>query len=343
MSWKKRDDNNFLLWGVVILLIGTTILVASHSIYKGIELDLLHEEVRELRQQLVSLQVKEGVVEVEVKRQRRQVDLFSRPEVLDYAYNAKLPDSDSNLSVYDKWFSQNDNKDSQGLSKHHKVSASWSDKDNTNDYDDYNQHIGEEFYQDDDAYRHHRSSRVSQTNHGNFIEVKGRITHRGQYKTTTTTTTPPPTPRYKKPELKSLGTPDQPTKSSTAIQLEAAAGGVWRLSRWAMRMNADTGFPVTQDGKVGVPSPGLYLVYAQVTYLDKHKYQGFSVLVNDNVAIECQEHRGVEMEMMCHTSGLLYLEQGDRVSIRDVNVDRKQDVSHGKTFFGLVKLTADWI
>ena len=99
--------------------------------------------------------------------------------------------------------------------------------------------------------------------------MKGRITHRGQYKTTTpTTTTPPPTPRYKKPELKSLGTPDQPTKSSTAIQLEAAAGGVWRLSRWAMRMNADTGFPVTPDGKVGVPSPGLYLVYAQVTSFD---------------------------------------------------------------------------
>ena len=88
-------------------------MVASHSIYKGIELDLLHEEVRELRQQVVSLQVKEGVVEVEVKRQRRQVDLFSRPEVLDYAYNAQLPDSDSNLSVYDKWFSQNSNKDSQ--------------------------------------------------------------------------------------------------------------------------------------------------------------------------------------------------------------------------------------
>ena len=91
--------------------------------------------------------------------------------------------------------------------------------------------------------------------------------------------------------------------------LKAAAGGHWRLSRWAMRMNADIGFPVTQDGRVGVPSPGLYLVYAQVyyvfygfkiltstlfeqvTYVDKHKYQGFSVLVNDNVAIECQDWR----------------------------------------------------
>ena len=83
----------------------------------------------------------------------------------------------------------------------------------------------------------------------------------------------------------------KPTNSSTAIQLEATAGGEWRLSRWAMmmmmtlmimmmmmimmiimmmsrwamRMKADISFPVTGVGRVGVPSPGLYLVYAQVT------------------------------------------------------------------------------
>ena len=148
MSWKKRDDS-LLLWGVVVLLIGTTILIASHSVYKGIQLDLLHEEVRELRYQLNKLQVKED--EVEVKRQRRQVDLFSKPEVLDYAYNAQLPDSDSNLSVYDKWFSDKNDHLKHGLSKHHKVSASWSET--GNDYDD-NDNVGEEFYQDDQSYRH---------------------------------------------------------------------------------------------------------------------------------------------------------------------------------------------
>ena len=59
------------------------------------------------------------------------------------------------------------------------------------------------------------------------MEIPGRLTHRGQYRTTPTTPPPPP-PTYKRPQVKSLGTPDQPTKSSTAIQLEAAAGGVWR-------------------------------------------------------------------------------------------------------------------
>ena len=52
---------------------------------------------------------------------------------------------------------------------------------------------------------------------------------------------------------------------------------------------------------------------------------------------------GVSMEMMCQTAGLLYLEQGDKVNIKDLIADRKKDIGHGKTFFGLVKLTADWI
>ena len=91
---------------------GTTILVASHSVYKGIQLDLVQEEVRELRRQLARLQVREGEVEAAVARQRRQV------EVLDHAYGARLPDSDSELSVYSKWFSSD-------LAPHHKLSAAW--------------------------------------------------------------------------------------------------------------------------------------------------------------------------------------------------------------------------
>ena len=34
---------------------------------------------------------------------------------------------------------------------------------------------------------------------------------------------------------------------------------------------------------------------------------------------------------------------GDKVSIKDTIPDRKKDVRTGRTFFGLVKLTADWI
>ena len=112
---------------------------------------MLQEEVRELRVHLRHLQDQEDKVEGELQRTRRQVDLFSRPEVLDYAYNAKLPESDSNLRVYDKWFT-NHRTSSDGLSSHHKVSASWTGDDVKELTDD----VEEELYQDDDAYSYNQ-------------------------------------------------------------------------------------------------------------------------------------------------------------------------------------------
>ena len=54
---------------------GTSILTAIHSVFRGVQLDLLQEEVRELRQQLGRLQDKEDQVEVELKRTRWVVEL----------------------------------------------------------------------------------------------------------------------------------------------------------------------------------------------------------------------------------------------------------------------------
>ena len=124
---------------------GTSILTATHTIYRGVQVDLLQEQVRDLKVKLSQLQDQEDEVQVELKRTRRQVDLFSRPEVLDYAYNAQMPDSDSNLIVYDKWFT-NSQTSKDGLSSHHKVSASWTGE-------DHEDRTGEDFYQDDEAYR----------------------------------------------------------------------------------------------------------------------------------------------------------------------------------------------
>ena len=122
-----------------------SILIASHSVYKGLDLALLREEVEELRHELSRLQVKEDMMEEEVKRHKRQVDLFSRPEVLDYAYNSQMPDSSSELSVYDKWFQGVQSEEKRGLSRHHSISASW---DGGNGGEEDNQHIGELFQQD---------------------------------------------------------------------------------------------------------------------------------------------------------------------------------------------------
>jgi len=397
----KRGEDSLVMWVVLVILISSTILLTTHSVYRGVQVDTLEAELRELKLLIFKLQKAEEKVEIELSRTKRQIDLSSRPEVLDYAYNAKLPESTANLSVYGRWGGKQ-SLDQAGIAGHHKVSAAWvgqdgEDRGNPKDWNNLMEHqndqeygghqfgIGEAFNsgeQISSLYQNHRRSRVASTgghggSQGVLIEVKGRrhgqgsgpgnfnvipkSQHRPPPPSTTTppppsTTTPPPPhssaqPTYKRPQLKSLGTPDKATTSSTAIQLEAgpghdpSSGGVhmhWKPARWSKRLGADHSFPVSK-GRVGVPSPGLYLVYAQVTYLDKHKHQGFSVMVNSNPAMECQENRGMAMEMMCHTGGLLYLEQGDRVSIQDVKADRKIDIGSGKTFFGLVKLTRDWI
>ena len=57
-----------------------------------------------------------------------------------------------------------------------------------------------------------RSNHVAHSEvQGNFIEIPGRMNNRGQFKSTDppTTARPQHLPKYKKPQLKSLGTPDQ--------------------------------------------------------------------------------------------------------------------------------------
>ena len=96
VSGKKRDGN-YLLWGVVITLIGkycqsqrvrqtlreisegTTILTATHSVLRGVQLDLLQGEVRELRAALRELREQENEVEVELERTRWVGSVFRQP------------------------------------------------------------------------------------------------------------------------------------------------------------------------------------------------------------------------------------------------------------------------
>ena len=83
--------------------------------------------------------------------------------------------------------------------------------------------------------------------------------------------------------------------------------------------------------------------HSQVSYVDEEKRHSFSLDVNSRPKLVCEERRGARMEMSCYTGGLLYLEQGDRVSVTDSSSGSKVDPAYGKTFMGVVKLTGDWI
>lgn len=320
-------------------------------------------------------------MERQVQRTKRQVDLQSRPQVLDYSYSPSLPPSTANLSVYERWNAGRP----IGLGRHHTVSASWDgeDRGRTN-----NEHIGQRgqgmsevltnrLIRGPSSHRHSRvASSDSWTQQGVLVELPGQDARSSQLPhslpspppshlpqsvpthapMTPPLSTPPPSTRtsrsYSRPDLRSLGTPDLPTGPSTAVQLEAGEPATlrndgrhthWKYARWARRLGAAASFPLSDAGEVGVPSPGLYLVYAQVTYTHKSLLAGFSLEINGRPKLFCQERRGTRMQISCYTGGLLYLEQGDKVSVSDIKPESGVNTEHGKSFFGIVKLTGDWI
>merc|ERR1712215_191231 len=182
------------IWAIMIILIGTTIILATHSVYRGVQVENLEAELKDVKLMMLKLQKTKESVEIELTRTKRQVDLASRPEVLDYAYNAKLPESSANLSVYDRWFTK-PQVDSGGIANYHKVSAVWvgvdgEDQGNPEEYnnlfeeqnDQQNTHqfgVGEAFHSGESFSQYqntHRRSRVASTGgQGNLIEIPGYL------------------------------------------------------------------------------------------------------------------------------------------------------------------------
>jgi len=369
----------------------------------------LHAEVGELKGLLIAFSGSEITLdEKESERARRQIDLASRPEMLDYSYSGSLPPTNlnlNNLTVYWKLAGSEQSRSRNGLSRqragrgteqedswlaraglrrHHTVSAAWDgegagrpgreEQESWNSLFEGRSGPGEsrgagqrldvaEVFQSERRTRpsNHRASRVSSTGlasagHGFLAEVRPSDARISRAPTNPPTSPRPPVtqpaPTYKRPQLKSLGTPSEPTGPSTAIQLEAGDPTElrhdgrhthWKLARWARRLGAASSFPLSPGGEVGVPSPGLYLVFAQVSYLEKARQVGFSIEVNDRPKVVCSERRGAGMQISCYTGGLLYLEQGDKVSLKDSSPASKVDSGFGRTFMGIVKLTGDWI
>merc|ERR550517_828317 len=380
-----------VFWAVQGGLVGGLALLAGFTLQREVAIHKLHTEVGELKGLLVAFSGREITSDEKAERERRQIDLASRPEMLDYSYSGSLPPSNlnlNNLTVYWKLAGSEQSRSRNGLSRHHTVSAAWDgegagrpgreEQESWNSLFEGRSGPGEsrgagqrldvaEAFQSErrTSQSNHRASRVSSTGlasdgRGFLAEVRPSDARISRAPTSPTVTSPPvtqppvtrPAPTYKRPQLKSLGTPSEPTGPSTAIQLEAGDPTElrhdgrhthWKLARWARRLGAASSFPLSPGGEVGVPSPGLYLVFAQVSYLEKVRQVGFSIEVNDRPKVECSERRGAGMQISCYTGGLLYLEQGDKVSLKDSSPASKVDSGHGRTFFGIVKLTGDWI
>ncbi|XP_040580393.1 uncharacterized protein egr isoform X1 [Lepeophtheirus salmonis] len=117
----------------------------------------------------------------------------------------------------------------------------------------------------------------------------------------------------------------------------------WHLSGWSSRMReVSNAFPV-KNGTVQVSSPGVYYVYAQINYLDEHDVNAFQIYKNQDPLFLCTTMTNTPTKSTktntCYTGGLVYLDQGDSVFIRDLEPGRFSVLLPSHSFFGFVQVS----
>ncbi|XP_043285462.1 uncharacterized protein [Venturia canescens] len=114
----------------------------------------------------------------------------------------------------------------------------------------------------------------------------------------------------------------------------------WRPSDWVADLGMNKHFTLSHDGRLSVHEPGLYLVYAQIHYLDEHDENGFHVLVNGQPIFQCMVYSPStgHKSRSCFSAQITVLQASDRLVLKDVSSARYTLFQHDKSFFGLVKL-----
>ncbi|XP_018392639.1 PREDICTED: uncharacterized protein LOC108771754 isoform X2 [Cyphomyrmex costatus] len=114
----------------------------------------------------------------------------------------------------------------------------------------------------------------------------------------------------------------------------------WQPSEWVADLGMSRHFTLAGDGKLTVHEPGLYLVYAQIHYLDEHDENGFHVLVNGRPILQCMVYSpGMgHKSRSCFSAQVTILQAGDHLVLKDIGSARYTLFQHDKSFFGLVKV-----
>lgn len=115
----------------------------------------------------------------------------------------------------------------------------------------------------------------------------------------------------------------------------------WKMSDWVETIGADRSFYL-KNGVLTVKESGLYLVYAQISYLDEHDSNGYLVQRNSENILQCRVTAPSSERLLkgntCYTAGVVYLDENDRISIDDISDGRFTLFVPGYSFFGMIKL-----
>ncbi|KAG6447042.1 protein eiger [Manduca sexta] len=126
-----------------------------------------------------------------------------------------------------------------------------------------------------------------------------------------------------------------------------AAHDVWYPAPWTVA-SPHPRPTLTRNGHIHVHHTGVYLVYAQIYYLDSHDIISW-VLHRTNPELDGREtllqcaqssHTSEPMDKpnSCFSASALFLKAGDRLAVRNTGGDRHSLMQPEKSFIGLIKL-----
>ncbi|XP_037088890.1 uncharacterized protein LOC119109379 [Pollicipes pollicipes] len=115
----------------------------------------------------------------------------------------------------------------------------------------------------------------------------------------------------------------------------------WRPAAW-MRQKACTDEFQLYGGQVTVRTPGFYYLYAQINHIEEHDVNGFEIQVNAQSLVKCITTEASKLRNKtntCFTGAAIYLNQGDAVSVRDLDPLRHAFLLPDRSFFGLLRIS----
>ncbi|XP_076633084.1 TNF superfamily member 12 eiger [Colletes latitarsis] len=129
---------------------------------------------------------------------------------------------------------------------------------------------------------------------------------------------------------------------SSRVRHEDRVFKAWRASDWVEGLRMDQHFDMKDNGSLVISKDGLYLVYAQIHYMDEHFEAGFHLEVNNRPILQCMNYnsgRDKDFSQSCFSAQVTRLSKNDILVLKEVGSSSRYALLEAeKSFLGLVRL-----
>lgn len=114
----------------------------------------------------------------------------------------------------------------------------------------------------------------------------------------------------------------------------------WKASNWFEEYQMHHHFTLT-DGKLRVHKGGLYFVYSQILFSDGNDYNGYYIMHNAQIALQCTTNIPTMRNILhnsCYTGGIIRCNENDVLSIKIDGNNRYVKLLENMSYFGMFKV-----